>query len=43
MQALLPKSGNSAIGKVLTHKAPIIPKYRPDYVKGAYRIMLEIA
>ena len=41
MQALLPPSGNSAIGRALTHKLPFIPKYRPDLVRGAYRILLQ--
>ena len=41
MQALLPPSGNSAIGRALTHKPPFIPKYRPDTTRGAYRIMLQ--
>ena len=41
MQALLPISGNSAIGRALTHKPPFIPKYRPDRTIGAYRILLQ--
>lgn len=41
MQALLPPSGNSAIGRALTHEPPFIPRYRPDKIKGAYRIMLQ--
>lgn len=41
MQALLPSSGNSAIGRATTHKPPFIPKYRPDSTIGAYRIMLQ--
>ena len=41
MQALLPPSGNSAIGRALTHKPPFIPKYRDDKIKGAYRILLQ--
>lgn len=41
MQALLPSSGNSAIGRALTHKPPFIPKYRDDKIKGAYRILLQ--
>lgn len=41
MQRLLPLSGNSAIGRALTHKPPFIPKYRPDLVRGAYRILLQ--
>ena len=41
MQALLPISGNSAIGRALTHKTPFIPKYRDDKIRGAYRIMLQ--
>ena len=41
MQALLPKSGNSSIGRALTHKPPIIPKFRPDKTIGAYRIILQ--
>ena len=41
MQALLPPSGNSAIGRALTHKPPFIPKYRDDRIKGAYRILLK--
>ena len=41
MQALLPPSGNSAIGRALTHKPPFIPKYRPDRTIGAYRILLQ--
>ena len=41
MQALLPISGNSAIGRALTHKPPFIPRYRPDRTVGAYRILLQ--
>jgi hypothetical protein len=41
MQALLPPSGNSAIGRALTHRPPFIPKYRDDKIKGAYRILLQ--
>lgn len=41
MQALLPSSGNSAIGRALTHKPPFIPKYRPDRINGAYRVVLQ--
>ena len=41
MQALLPPSGNSAIGRTLTHKPPFVPKYRPDHTVGAYRIILQ--
>ena len=41
MQALLPPSGNSAIGRALTHKPPFIPKFRPDRTVGAYRILLQ--
>lgn len=41
MQKLLPSSGNSSIGRALTHKPPIIPKFRPDKTIGAYRIMLQ--
>ena len=41
MQALLPMSGNSAIGRALTHKPPYIPRYRDDRIKGAYRILLQ--
>ena len=41
MQRLLPPSGNSAIGRALTHKPPFIPRYRDDKIKGAYRIMLQ--
>ena len=41
MQRLLPISGNSAIGRALTHKPPFIPRYRPDLVRGAYRILLQ--
>ena len=41
MQRLLPISGNSAIGRALTHKPPFIPKYRPGRTIGAYRILLQ--
>ena len=41
MQALLPPSGNSAIGRALTHKPPFIPRYRDDKIKGAYRIIIQ--
>ena len=41
MQALLPMSGNFAIGRALTHKPPYIPKYRPDRINGAYRVLLQ--
>ena len=41
MQALLPLSGNSAIGRAITHKPPFIPKYRPDKTIGAYRVLLQ--
>jgi hypothetical protein len=41
MQVLLPSSGNSAIGRALTHKPPFIPKFRGDKIVGAYRIMLQ--
>ena len=41
MQKLLPQSGNSAIGRAITHPAPFIPKYRPDRTVGAYRILLQ--
>ena len=42
MQRLLPESGNSAIGRCLTHKVPYMPKFRPDGVVGAYRVILQI-
>ena len=41
MQALLPLSGNSAIGRAIAHKPPFIPKYRPDKTIGAYRVLLK--
>ena len=41
MQKLLPQSGNSAIGRAITHEPPFIPKYRPDRTVGAYRILLQ--
>lgn len=40
IQRLLPSSGNSAIGRALTHKPPFVPNYRPDHTVGAYRVML---
>lgn len=41
MQKLLPPSGNSSIGKVLTHKPPIVPKYRPYNTNKSYKILLQ--
>ena len=41
MQKLLPESGNSAIGRAITHRPPFIPKYRPDRTIGAYRVLLQ--
>ena len=40
MQKLLPSSGNSAIGRALTHKVNI-PKFRHDNIRGAYRVVLQ--